>query len=148
MKEAQQCYEHALGVLWYVQHADPDWRQNRKGIRDEDVTVVQAAGATAEETQQVHALIVSCLVNISAVGLQVRPRLLCSAPDKPCTVLRRCSLTPTACGGGLVLVADVRLQSRRGSVQRRAIHRSAVCQGEVQPRPCVDSIADVRRRGA
>ncbi len=69
--EACACYEKALGLFKFVRHSDPNWRKSRKGLCDEDLTIVSETGSTQAERDEVARLRLALYQNLASTNLKV-----------------------------------------------------------------------------
>ena len=70
--EAMQCYERAVGMFKHVVNVDPEWRASKKGLRDEDIRIVEVECEDREDQLALDDLRVRCYQNMAAVALKVR----------------------------------------------------------------------------
>ncbi|OQS01663.1 hypothetical protein ACHHYP_00429 [Achlya hypogyna] len=68
--EAVAQYEMGLALFKYCENTDPDWK--KKGIRDDDIRVVDCAPDNAEERAELTALMLSLYLNISVCKMRLK----------------------------------------------------------------------------
>ena len=73
---AQNKYEEAVGVVKYVKNSNPEWKT--KGIRDEEISVVDEWGDTPEDREAAKAFKVSCFLNMAQAQSQQKKYDLCA----------------------------------------------------------------------
>jgi hypothetical protein len=66
-EEAVAQYEKALSIFKYCENIDPDWK--KKGIRDDDIRVIEFKPDDLEEQATLDSLMLSLYLNISGTTL-------------------------------------------------------------------------------
>lgn len=73
--EAQKLYEQAVGVFYYAENKNSNWK--KEGLNDHDITIVNFQGDTEEEKAELKAFKATCFNNMATVQYRIPNYDLC-----------------------------------------------------------------------